>query len=57
MEAMIPHHQQAVTAARMMSDRAEHRQLRTLASRIITSQSAQIREMRALLHAWYGVNA
>jgi uncharacterized protein (DUF305 family) len=57
MEAMIPHHQMAVMMSRMVSGRAGHPQLRTLASRIITGQSAQIRQMRAWLHAWYGVNA
>src|SRR5262245_31356709 len=57
MEAMIPHHQMAVIASRTVSGRAGHPQLRALASRIIASQTAEIGQMRAWLHAWYGVNA
>jgi len=57
MEAMIPHHEMAVIASRMVSGRADHSRLRTLASQIITSQSAEIRQMRAWLRAWYGINA
>ena len=57
MEAMIPHHQMAIMESRTVSERADHPQLRTLASQIITSQSTEIRQMRAWLHAWYGVNA
>src|SRR5262245_23078257 len=53
MEAMIPHHQMAVSTSRKVSGRAMHPQLRALASQIITSQSAEIRQLRAWLHAWY----
>jgi uncharacterized protein (DUF305 family) len=57
MEAMIPHHQMAIIMSRMVSMGAGHSQLRILASRIITSQGAQIRQMCAWLHAWYRVSA
>jgi uncharacterized protein (DUF305 family) len=50
---MIPHHQMAVKIAQMVSERATHPEIRTLAQSIIKSQNAEIAiwtTRRFLLH-------
>lgn len=54
MQDMIAHHQMAVLEAEPVPGRAAHPQLAVLARQIISSQSAEIRQMREWLHAWYG---
>jgi uncharacterized protein (DUF305 family) len=54
MEAMIVHHQAAVLAAGTVPGRAAYRQLITLAQSIVTSQNAEIAQMRTWLRTWYG---
>jgi uncharacterized protein (DUF305 family) len=44
---MIPHHQMAVKMAQMVSERATHPEIRTLAESIIKSQNAEIAKMQA----------
>jgi uncharacterized protein (DUF305 family) len=49
---MIPHHQMAVRMAQMVSGRATHPEIRTLAQSIIKSQNAEIAQMQGWQQAW-----
>jgi uncharacterized protein (DUF305 family) len=49
MSGMIPHHAQAVVMARLAPSRAEHRQVKLLAERILVSQKDEIELMRSWL--------
>ncbi len=51
-EAMIEHHQAAVDMARLVGERAERQELKTLAQAIIDAQSREIEQMRQWLQAW-----
>jgi uncharacterized protein (DUF305 family) len=55
MQMMIRHHQEAIQMSRMAQQRATHPELKTAASRIITTQSAEIRQLSSWLSTWYGV--
>jgi uncharacterized protein (DUF305 family) len=50
---MIPHHQEAVAAARQLSTVTERPELRQLAEAIIDEQSREIALMQRWLTAWY----
>lgn len=52
LQHMIPHHSQAVTMARLASNRAAAPQVRELASRIEAAQGPEISQMSGLLTAW-----
>ena len=54
-EGMIPHHEMAVMGSKMALQRVERPELRDLLQSIITSQSAEIAQMRAWYQDWYGV--
>jgi uncharacterized protein (DUF305 family) len=54
-EGMIPHHEIAVVGSTMALQRIERPELRELLQSIITSQSAEIAQMRSWYQAWYGV--
>jgi uncharacterized protein (DUF305 family) len=49
---MIPHHQMAVMMAQMVSERATHPEISTLAQSIITSQSAELAQMKEWQQDW-----
>ena len=49
---MIAHHQDAVTAATELA-RSERPQMRALGTAIVTSQTAQIEQMRGWVEEWY----
>ncbi|NUW39475.1 DUF305 domain-containing protein [Nonomuraea rhodomycinica] len=49
---MVPHHQEAVIAARQLR-RSERPQMRRLGASIVATQSAEIATMRAWLDQWY----
>jgi uncharacterized protein (DUF305 family) len=49
---MIPHHQMAVMMAQMVSERATHPEISTLAQSIITSQSAELAQMQEWQQDW-----
>ena len=51
-EAMIPHHQSAIDAARAAELRAERAEVKELAQAIITDQQREIEQMQQWLQAW-----
>jgi uncharacterized protein (DUF305 family) len=53
-EAMIPHHQSAVDAAKAAESRAERAEIKGLAQAIIADQQREIEQMQQWLAAWYG---
>jgi uncharacterized protein (DUF305 family) len=53
-EAMISHHQGAISMAEMALTQAEHGEIRTLAEDIIAAQTAEIEQMQGWLAEWYG---
>ncbi len=52
--AMIPHHQSAIDAAKIAQDKGQHPEIKMLAGNIITSQQKEIDQMQQWLKAWYG---
>ena len=52
LQAMIPHHQQAIDAAKLVTGRTDRAQLVTLADTITTSQAAEIQTMEGWLQRW-----
>ena len=50
---MIPHHEEAVAAARELLARSDRLEMKDFARSIIETQSAQIEEMKADLARWY----
>lgn len=55
-EAMIPHHEGAITMAEMAADRAVAPEVKDLASRIAAAQGPEIETMQGWLEEW-GVNS
>lgn len=53
-DAMIPHHEAAVTDARQALDRAQHQEVRGLARNIINAQQMEIDQMKQWRSTWYG---
>lgn len=54
LEMMIRHHEDAIADAKAILDKASHQELITLARNIITSQQAEVEQMRTWLCDWYG---
>ena len=54
LQAMIPHHQSAIDAAKVAKDKGMHPEIKTLAASIITDQQKEITQMQGWLKAWYG---
>ncbi|CAN5621588.1 hypothetical protein BH09CHL1_BH09CHL1_35030 [soil metagenome] len=52
-DLMIVHHEGAIAMATIALERAEHPEIIELANAIVTSQSAEITQMRAWRDAWY----
>jgi uncharacterized protein (DUF305 family) len=52
LQAMIPHHQQVIDMARLVTGRTQRPELVKLAARITTRQAAEIRRMQAWLTRW-----
>ncbi|HEY4515766.1 MAG TPA: DUF305 domain-containing protein [Candidatus Paceibacterota bacterium] len=55
-EQMIPHHDDAIVMANIALTKAEHQEIKTLSQNIITSQSAEIAEMKEWYKNWFGKN-
>lgn len=53
MQMMIPHHQGAIEMAELVPQRAQHAELKTLATGIISDQSQEIADMTGWLQSWY----
>jgi uncharacterized protein (DUF305 family) len=53
-EQMIPHHEDAITMAKLALTRAEHGEIKTLGNNIIQSQSAEIDQMKKWYALWFG---
>jgi len=53
-EAMIPHHQSAIEAARLALQQASHPELKDLAANIIDAQLREIGQMQVWRTQWYG---
>jgi uncharacterized protein (DUF305 family) len=53
-DEMIPHHESAIEAARLALQKAQHAEIKKLATEIIASQQAEIDQMKTWRAAWYG---
>lgn len=53
-EQMIPHHKSAISMADIALEKAQHQEIKMLATNIKTSQSAEITKMEGWYKAWYG---
>lgn len=53
-DAMIPHHQSALDAAKAVLDKTERPQVRFLAQAIIADQTREIEQMKQWRKSWYG---
>jgi uncharacterized protein (DUF305 family) len=53
-DAMIPHHQSAIDAAKAAATRAERAEIKELAQAIITDQQREIEQMQQWRQVWYG---
>jgi uncharacterized protein (DUF305 family) len=53
-EQMIPHHEDAITMAKLALTKAQHPEIKQLAQDIIDSQSAEIDQMKQWYKDWYG---
>lgn len=53
-EQMIPHHEDAITMAKLALTKAQHPEIKQLAQAIIDSQSKEIDQMKAWYKDWYG---
>jgi uncharacterized protein (DUF305 family) len=53
-DAMIPHHESAIDAAKAAGTRAQHAEIKELARDIIREQEREIALMRQWRQAWYG---
>lgn len=53
-EQMIPHHEDAITMAKLAQTKAKRAEIKTLAQNIIDSQSKEITQMKSWYKDWYG---
>ena len=53
-EQMIPHHEDAITMAEIALQKAEHQQIKTLATDIIKAQTQEINQMKQWYKSWFG---
>ncbi len=53
-EQMIPHHEDAITMAKLALEKSQHQEIKTLAQNIISSQSSEIEQMKNWYKDWYG---
>ena len=55
LQMMIPHHEDAISMANTALQQAQRPEIKTLAQAIVTTQTAEIEEMRGYLRDWYGI--
>jgi uncharacterized protein (DUF305 family) len=53
-DAMVPHHQGAVEMAEVALKNAEHEEIKQLSENIVSTQEAEIEELRSIKKAEYG---
>lgn len=53
-EQMIPHHEDAITMARLAETKAKTPEVKQLAKNIITSQGSEIDQMKSWYKSWFG---
>lgn len=53
-EQMIPHHEDAITMAKLAVTKAQHPEIKQLAEAIIDSQGKEIEQMKSWYKEWYG---
>lgn len=53
-EQMIPHHESAIVMAELAKEKANHQEIKDMADDIITSQQAEIDQMKQWYKDWYG---
>ncbi len=53
-EQMIPHHEDAITMAKLALTHAEHQEIKTLSNDIIKAQSEEIGRMKQWYKTWFG---
>lgn len=53
-EQMIPHHEDAISMAKLAQEKAKRPEVKQLAANIITSQSKEINEMKTWYKTWFG---
>ncbi len=53
-EQMIPHHEDAITMAKIAKEKAQKSEIKQLADAIITSQGQEIDQMKSWYLDWYG---
>jgi uncharacterized protein (DUF305 family) len=55
-DAMVPHHQGAIAMAEVALDNAEHEQIKELSRNIISSQQAEIEELKSIKEEEFGTS-
>jgi uncharacterized protein (DUF305 family) len=55
-DAMVPHHQSAVEMAEVALENAEHQEIRNLAEDIVTTQEAEIEELKRIKQREFGTS-
>jgi uncharacterized protein (DUF305 family) len=55
-EQMIPHHDSAIAMAKLAQQKASHEEIKTLAKNIISSQTAENKQMRQWYKDWYNTD-
>jgi uncharacterized protein (DUF305 family) len=55
-DAMVPHHQGAIAMARVALKNAEHEEIKELSSNIISSQQAEIEELKSIKKEEFGAS-
>ena len=53
-EQMVPHHEDAITMAKLALEKAKRGEIKTLAQNIIDSQSREINQMKEWYKSWFG---
>ena len=53
LDHMIPHHRQAIDAAKLADSRAEHAELNQMASKMVKEQQSEARELEGWRTQWF----